>query len=110
MVGEGDEKVCVLTTPQLQRALPSKRAASVQPPLAPSYLPRRIREMVAELQLAEPSTVVRRLDDLSVELCGVVDTAELCRNTHPDRQWVAAADAAYVQIQTLLAVRRRDGG
>lgn len=61
--------------------------------------------MMVDFQAAELSTVVRRLDDMSVELCSVVDTAELCRNTHPDRTWVAAADAAYVQIQGILAVR-----
>lgn len=61
--------------------------------------------MVRDFKSADPSSVVRKLDDMSVAVCGVVDTAELCRNTHPDPSWVAAADGAYVQVQTLLAVR-----
>ncbi|KAG7099592.1 Mitochondrial intermediate peptidase [Marasmius oreades] len=39
--------------------------------------------------------VVKNLDRLSDLLCGVIDLAELIRNSHPDRQWVEAANHAY---------------
>ena len=39
------------------------------------------------------------------QVCAVVDAAELCRNTHPDPDYIAAADKAYLELTTYLAVR-----
>ena len=39
------------------------------------------------------------------QVCAVVDAAELCRNTHPDRKYIAAADKAYLDLTTYLSVR-----
>lgn len=49
--------------------------------------------------LASGAGVVDDLDEISDTVCRVVDVAEVCRNVHPDAQWRAAADAAYVQLQ-----------
>ena len=37
---------------------------------------RSVRHMLADLQRAPPSSIVRQLDDISVALCAVVDSAE----------------------------------
>lgn len=37
------------------------------------------------------SGVIDDLDEISDTVCAVVDVAEVCRNTHPDQRWVAAA-------------------
>lgn len=37
--------------------------------------------------LVEPSAVLRLLDDVSNEVCAVIDAAELCRNTHSDKSF-----------------------
>jgi hypothetical protein len=39
----------------------------------------RIREMPPSMD------VIRAMDDISDTVCTVVDAAELCRNTHPDK-------------------------
>lgn len=39
--------------------------------------------------------VLKNLDKLSDLLCGVIDLAELIRNSHPDRLWVKSANDAY---------------
>eukprot|EP00976_Prorocentrum_cordatum_P052188 1053364-Prorocentrum_minimum.AAC.3 len=43
--------------------------------------------------------------DNCLQVCAVVDAAELCRNTHPDPDYIAAADQAYLDLTTYLAVR-----
>lgn len=45
--------------------------------------------------LVEPSAVLRLLDDVSNEVCAVIDAAELCRNTHSDKSFRDAADEAF---------------
>ena len=39
--------------------------------------------------------VLKNLDKLSDLLCGVIDLAELIRNSHPDYHWVKSANDAY---------------
>ena len=48
------------------------------------------RESRDELRL-----VLKNLDKLSDLLCGVIDLAELIRNSHPDPEWVTSANDAY---------------
>lgn len=38
---------------------------------------------------------LKNLDKLSNLLCGVIDLAEVIRNSHPDQRWVESADEAY---------------
>lgn len=48
--------------------------------------------------------VVRAMDEISNTVCCVVDSAELCRNTHPDREFVEAAGKASMRINEYLHV------
>ncbi|KAL0579465.1 Mitochondrial intermediate peptidase [Marasmius crinis-equi] len=48
--------------------------------------------------------VVKNLDRLSDLLCGVIDLSELVRNSHPDRQWVDAANHAYEMLCEFMNV------
>ena len=48
--------------------------------------------------------VVKNLDRLSDMLCGVIDLAELIRNTHPDRVWVEHAELVYDQLCQFMNV------
>lgn len=47
-------------------------------------------------------SVLQKFDDLSDRLCGVLDTAELCRNVHPEPDFVMAAHEAYEQVTTVI--------
>ncbi|KAL4241834.1 Mitochondrial intermediate peptidase [Abortiporus biennis] len=42
--------------------------------------------------------VVKNLDRLSDMLCGVIDLAELIRNAHPDRAWIASSEEVYDKL------------
>ena len=42
--------------------------------------------------------LVKLFDQLSDLLCGVIDLSELVRNVHPDPEWAAAAETAYVEL------------
>ncbi|KAG5230558.1 peptidase M3 family protein [Salix suchowensis] len=46
--------------------------------------------------------IVRAMDEISNTVCCVVDSAELCRNTHPDREFVEAAGKASMRINEYL--------
>ncbi|CAL1695003.1 unnamed protein product [Somion occarium] len=48
--------------------------------------------------------VVKNLDRLSDMLCGVIDLAELIRNTHPDASWVQHAESVYDQLCQFMNV------
>ncbi|RVW35279.1 Mitochondrial intermediate peptidase, mitochondrial [Vitis vinifera] len=49
--------------------------------------------------------IVRAMDEISDAVCSVVDSAELCRHTHPDREFVEEANKASMRINEYLHVR-----
>lgn len=53
---------------------------------------------------------VRALDEISDEICRVVDVAEVCRHTHPSPEHVEAAERAYVTLQEYVARLNSDVG
>ena len=70
---------------------------------------RKCESMARALKRATPSAAsVRALDDISDEVCRVVDVAEVCRHTHPSRRVVAAAERAYVELQEYVASLNAD--
>lgn len=54
--------------------------------------------------MPESSEIIRAMDEISDTLCSVVDSAELCRNTHPDREFVEEANKASMRINEYLHV------
>ncbi|KAK9292479.1 hypothetical protein L1049_020452 [Liquidambar formosana] len=48
--------------------------------------------------------IIRAMDEISNTVCSVVDSAELCRHTHPDRQFVEEANKAAMRINEYLHV------
>ncbi|KAF8008679.1 hypothetical protein BT93_K2367 [Corymbia citriodora subsp. variegata] len=46
--------------------------------------------------------IIRAMDEISDKVCSVVDSAELCRNTHPDREFVEEANKASMRINDYL--------
>nr|KYP49950.1 hypothetical protein KK1_028343 [Cajanus cajan] len=46
--------------------------------------------------------IMRAMDEISDTVCSVVDSAELCRNTHPDREFVEEANEASMRINEYL--------
>lgn len=47
-------------------------------------------------------SVLHIFDNLSDRLCSVLDVAELCRNVHPDQDFVRAADEAFWHVSTTM--------
>lgn len=45
--------------------------------------------------------VLQSFDELSDTLCSVLDVAELCRNVHPDPEFVACASNAFLQVSNV---------
>jgi len=59
----------------------------------------RSDELVAHVAgLPSAPEIVRAMDEISNTVCSVIDSAELCRNTHPDREFVEEADKASMRI------------
>uniref|UniRef100_A0A0D9WTE8 Peptidase M3A/M3B catalytic domain-containing protein n=1 Tax=Leersia perrieri TaxID=77586 RepID=A0A0D9WTE8_9ORYZ len=59
----------------------------------------RSDELVAYIAQLPPSAeIVRAMDEISNTVCSVIDSAELCRNTHPDREFMDEADKASMRI------------
>ncbi|CAK9135167.1 unnamed protein product [Ilex paraguariensis] len=55
-----------------------------------------------------PSSVeiIRAMDEISNTVCSVIDSAELCRHTHPDREFVEEAIGASMRMNEYLHVRK----
>lgn len=59
----------------------------------------RSDELVAYIAQLPPSAeIVNAMDEISNTVCSVIDSAELCRNTHPDREFVEEGDKASMRI------------
>ncbi|XP_052159744.1 mitochondrial intermediate peptidase, mitochondrial [Oryza glaberrima] len=59
----------------------------------------RSDELVAYIgQLPPSAEIVRAMDEISNTVCSVIDSAELCRNTHPDKEFMDEADKASMRI------------
>ncbi|WOL10832.1 hypothetical protein Cni_G19591 [Canna indica] len=60
-------------------------------------------ELVSYISQLPPSMeVIRAMDEISDTVCLVIDSAELCRNTHPDREYVEEANKASIRINEYL--------
>ncbi|WCJ36511.1 Mitochondrial intermediate peptidase mitochondrial [Euphorbia peplus] len=46
--------------------------------------------------------IIRAMDEISDTVCSVVDSAELCRQTHPDREFIEEAIKASMRINEYL--------
>ncbi|XP_072985916.1 mitochondrial intermediate peptidase, mitochondrial [Typha latifolia] len=63
----------------------------------------RSNELVSYVSQLPPSMeIIRAMDEISDTVCSVIDSAELCRNTHPDREYVEEADKASMRIYEYL--------
>ncbi|KAG6507924.1 hypothetical protein ZIOFF_033278 [Zingiber officinale] len=63
----------------------------------------RSGELVSYISQLPPSMeVIRAMDEISDTVCSVIDSAELCRNTHPDREYVEEANKASMRINEYL--------
>lgn len=65
----------------------------------------RSGELISYICSKRPAAeVMRAMDEISDTVCSVVDSAELCRNTHPDREFVEEATKASMKINEYLHV------
>ncbi|XP_058084642.1 mitochondrial intermediate peptidase, mitochondrial isoform X2 [Magnolia sinica] len=63
----------------------------------------RSGELISHISQLPPSIeIIRVMDEISDTVCSVVDSAELCRNTHPDREFVEEANKASLKIYEYL--------
>ncbi|XP_015580816.1 mitochondrial intermediate peptidase, mitochondrial isoform X2 [Ricinus communis] len=63
----------------------------------------RSGELVNNISVTLSSAeIIRAMDEISNTVCCVVDSAELCRNTHPDREFVEEANKASMRINEYL--------
>ncbi|KAL1531507.1 Mitochondrial intermediate peptidase [Salvia divinorum] len=46
--------------------------------------------------------IIKAMDEISDEVCTVIDSAELCRHTHPDREFVREANEASLRLNEYL--------
>ncbi|KAM1231890.1 hypothetical protein ACFX13_042515 [Malus domestica] len=63
----------------------------------------RSGELVAYIAgMPSSAEVVRAMDEISDTVCSVLDSAELCRNSHPDREFVEEATKASMRMSEYL--------
>lgn len=63
----------------------------------------RSGELIDYIKEQPPSAeIIHVMDDISDTVCTVVDSAELCRNTHPEREYVEEANEASMKIYEYL--------
>lgn len=63
----------------------------------------KAEELIDRIGQMPPSMeTIRLFDDLSDTVCTVVDSAELCRNTHPDMEFVQEASQASLKMYEYL--------
>ncbi|CAJ1958591.1 unnamed protein product [Sphenostylis stenocarpa] len=63
----------------------------------------RSEELIRYICTKHPAAeIMRAMDEISDTVCCVVDSAELCRHTHPDREFVEEASKASMRINEYL--------
>ncbi|KAI4332019.1 hypothetical protein L6164_016962 [Bauhinia variegata] len=63
----------------------------------------RSGELITYISTMPPAAeIIRAMDEISDTVCSVVDSAELCRHTHPDREFVEEADKVSLRINEYL--------
>ncbi|KAL1292551.1 hypothetical protein HN51_053131 [Arachis hypogaea] len=63
----------------------------------------RSAELIAYISTAPPAAdIMRTMDEISDTVCCVVDSAELCRHTHPNREFLQEANKASFRINEYL--------
>lgn len=62
----------------------------------------KLAEDIRLHKLRRDASVLQLFDDLSDRLCSVLDVAELCRNVHPNKEFVLAAHQAFVEVSTVV--------
>ncbi|CAO2839022.1 unnamed protein product [Amaranthus hypochondriacus] len=63
----------------------------------------RSGELIYYISTMPSSTeIIRAMDEISDTVCSVVDSAELCRHTHPDREFVEQANIASLRMDEYL--------
>lgn len=65
----------------------------------------RSNELVTYIsELPAAPQIIQAMDEISDTVCSVIDSAELCRHTHPDREFVEEASKASLRINDYLHV------
>ncbi|KAF7824901.1 mitochondrial intermediate peptidase, mitochondrial isoform X1 [Senna tora] len=63
----------------------------------------RSRELVTFIStMPSAAEIIRAMDEISNTVCSVIDSAELCRNTHPNREFVEEANKARMRVNEYL--------
>ncbi|CAH9139735.1 unnamed protein product [Cuscuta epithymum] len=63
----------------------------------------RSKELLSDIAAMPPAPeIIRTLDEISDTVCSVIDAAELCRHTHPDREFVEEASQASSRLNDFL--------
>ncbi|KAG0502811.1 hypothetical protein HPP92_002883 [Vanilla planifolia] len=63
----------------------------------------RVGDLVSRISVLPPSEeIIKVMDDISNTVCSVIDSAELCRNTHPDRDFVEEANKASMRMSEYM--------
>lgn len=72
----------------------------------------QIKRIKTQLQPSAPklpaSTVLQLLDNISNEICCVIDAAEACRNLHSDEAFVASSQAAFEAMSAFISELNAD--
>jgi intermediate peptidase len=59
--------------------------------------------LLGAIVLVPPSAhVLHLMDEMSEQLCRVMDAAELCRNVHPDAAWRSSSNAVYAHLASFI--------
>ncbi|GFP88278.1 probable mitochondrial intermediate peptidase mitochondrial [Phtheirospermum japonicum] len=53
-------------------------------------------------EMPSPPEIIKAMDEISDTVCTVIDSAELCRHTHPDREFVEEASKASLRLNEYL--------
>lgn len=65
----------------------------------------RLSELIDYISgMPSSAEIIRAMDEISDTVCSVVDSAELCRQTHPARGFVEEANKASMKINVYLHV------
>lgn len=62
----------------------------------------RCEELAKRIRETEGVSVLHDFDRLSNEICQVLDVAELCRNVHPDAEFVHGAQDAFMEVSSMV--------
>ena len=69
---------------------------------------KKLQDEIAKLEMISPKETLSKLDQISNELCSVIDVAEACRHVHEDPGLKRSSEEAFADLSNFISILNND--